>query len=59
MMDCFFEYGLVDELLDYECKLPPKLIKPLLGVCAYNDKYISQLSDQIRKLILIHSRVRI
>jgi hypothetical protein len=58
MMDCFFEYGLVDELIDYECELPPKLNKPLLGICAYNDKYISQLSeDKIRKLVLTHSRV--
>jgi hypothetical protein len=58
MMDCFFEYGLVDELLDYECELSPKLNKPLLGICAYNDKHIAQLSeDQIRKLVLTHSRV--
>ena len=58
MMDCFFEYGLVDELVDYECELPPKLNKPLLGICAYNDKYISQLSeDKIRKLVLTHNRV--
>jgi len=56
MMDCFFEYGLVD----YECELPPKWNKPLLGICAYNDKHISQLSeDQIRKLILTHSKVSI
>jgi hypothetical protein len=58
MMDCFFEYGVVDELLDYECELSPKLNKPLLGICAYNDKHIAQLSeDQIRKLVLTHSRV--
>ena len=58
MMDCFFEYGLVDELVDYECELPPKLNKPLLGICAYNDKHISQLpEDKIRKLVLTHSRV--
>jgi hypothetical protein len=58
MMDCFFEYGLVDELLEYECGLSPKFNKPQLGICAYNNKHISQLSkDQIRKLILTHSRV--
>ena len=58
MMDCFFEYGLVDELLDYECELPPKLNKPQLGICAYNDKHVAQLSeDHIRKLILTHNRV--
>lgn len=58
MMDCFFEYGLVDELLDYECYLSPKFDKPQVGVCAYNDKHIAQLSEnQIRRLILTHSRV--
>jgi hypothetical protein len=58
MMDCFSEYGLVDELLDYECELPPKLNKPQLGICAYNDKHVAQLSeDHVRKLILTHNRV--
>ena len=39
-------------------KLPSKFNKPHLGICAYNDKHISQLSeDQIRKLVLTHSRV--
>ena len=58
MMDCFFEYGLVDELLDYECYLLPKFDKPQVGICAYNDKHIAQLSEnQIRRLTLTHSRV--
>jgi MEDS: MEthanogen/methylotroph, DcmR Sensory domain len=58
MMDCFFEYGLVDELLYYECELSPKFNKPQVGICAYNDKHIAQLSEnQIRKLVLTHSRV--
>ena|SRR5918999_4962264 len=51
MMDCFFEYGLFDELVDYECIGPPKLNKPFLAFCVYVDKRIEQLSeDQIRKL---------
>jgi hypothetical protein len=58
MMDCFFEYGLVDKLLYYECELSPKFNKPQVGICAYNDKHIAQLSEnQIRKLVLTHSRV--
>ena len=55
MMDCFFEYSLVDELIDYECIGPPKLNKPFLAYCAYNDKQLSE--DQIRKLVLTHSNV--
>src|SRR5574339_163775 len=58
MLDCFFEHGLVDELVDYECETPFKFSKPILGICAYNDKHIAQLSeDQIRKLVLTHSSV--
>jgi hypothetical protein len=50
MMDCFFDYGLVDELVDYECIEASKLNKPFLAYCAYNDKHIAQLSEaQIRK----------
>lgn len=58
MMDCFFEYDLVDELIDYECIRPPKLNKPFLAFCAYKDEHIAQLSeDQIRRLVLTHSSV--
>lgn len=58
MMDCFFEYGLVDELVDYECMGSPKLNKPFLAFCAYKDKHIAQLSeDQVRRLVLTHSSV--
>ena len=31
MLDCFFEYGLVDELVDYECETPFKFSKSILG----------------------------
>ena len=58
MLDCFFEYDLVDELVDYERETPFKFSKPILGICAYNDKHIAQLSeDQIRKLVLSHNNV--
>ncbi|HEX2407710.1 MAG TPA: MEDS domain-containing protein, partial [Nitrososphaeraceae archaeon] len=58
MLDCFFEHGLVDELVDYECETQFRFSKPILGICAYNDKHIAQLSeDQIRKLVLNHSSV--
>ena len=58
MLDCFFEYGLVDELVDYECATPFKFNKLILGICIYNNKHISQLSEnQIRKLVLSHNAV--
>jgi hypothetical protein len=58
MLDCFFEYGLVDELVDYERETPFKFSKPILGICAYNEKYIKQLTDnQIRRLVLSHNTV--
>lgn len=58
MLDCFFEHGLVDELVDYECETPFKFSKPILGICVYNYKHLTQLSeDQIRKLVLSHNTV--
>ena len=58
MMDCFFEYGLVDEIVDYDCMMPPKFKKPILSICVYSDKYIEQLSENhMRKLVLTHSKV--
>lgn len=58
MMDCFFEHGLVDEIVDYDCMMPPKFNKSILSICAYNDKHIAQLSeDQIRRLVLTHTSV--
>jgi hypothetical protein len=60
MLDCFFEYGLIDELLDYECQLSPYFYKSLLGICAYKDKHIEQLSEvQIKRLVLTHGKVLI
>jgi hypothetical protein len=58
MMDCFFEHGLVDEIVDYDCIMPPKFNKSILSICAYKDKHIAQLSeDQIRRLVLTHTSV--
>ena len=40
MLDYFFEYGLIDELVDYEGISPSKLNKPFLAFCVYSDNYI-------------------
>jgi hypothetical protein len=60
MMDCFFQYGLIDELIDFECVFLPRFNKPYLGVCVYNDSHIAELSeDQMRRLVLTHNSVSI
>jgi hypothetical protein len=60
MMDYFFEYGLIDELIDLECVFLLKFNKPFLGVCVYNDSHIAKLSeDQMRRLVLTHDAVSI
>ena len=60
MLDCFFEYNLLNELIDYECQLPPYFHKSQLGICAYKDEHIKQLSEgQIKRLVLTHSKVLI
>jgi len=33
MLDCFFEHGLVDELVDYVSETPIKFSKSILGIC--------------------------
>ena len=56
----FFEYGLIDELIDLECIFLPRSNKPYLGVCVYNDSHIVELSeDQMRRLVLTHASVSI
>lgn len=58
MTDCFFEYGLVEELIDYECLIHPKLHTSILPLCAYRDEDLIKLSDdQIKKLVGIHHNV--
>jgi len=58
MTDYFFENDLVDEIVDYDCRIPRKYNKPILSICVYSDKYIKQLSEnQIRKLMLTHKKV--
>lgn len=52
MMDCFFEYGLVDEIIDYDYTMPPRFNKLMFSICVHSDKHIKQLSgNQIRKLM--------
>jgi hypothetical protein len=58
MMDCFFKYGLVNEIVDYDCISLPRFRKPILSICVYSDKHIKQLSEnQIRRLMLTHKKV--
>ena len=60
MTDYFFENDLVDEIVDYDCRIPRKYNKPILSICVYSDKYIKQLSEnQMRRLVLSHSDVSI
>jgi hypothetical protein len=58
MMDYFFEYGLVDEIVDNDCTMSPRFSKPMLSICVYSDKYIKKLSEnQIKRLMLTHYRL--
>lgn len=60
MLDCFFEHGLVDEVVEYDCIQSPRFNTPVLSICAYSNKYLNQLSEnQIRRLVLSHRKVSI
>jgi hypothetical protein len=58
MTDYFFENDLVDEIVDYDCRMPRKYNKPMLSICVYSDKYLKKLSEnQIKRLMLTHKKV--
>lgn len=58
MMDCFFEYGFGEDVVDYEHTLPVKFEMPFVPVCAYRKKDIDKLSeDQKQRLVVCHNHV--
>jgi hypothetical protein len=58
MMDCFFEYDLSEQVVDYESTLAAKFKIPFVPICAYARKDIEKLSDdQKRRLVLCHNHV--
>lgn len=58
MMDCFFDHGFADEVVDYEQTLPARFGMPFLPVCAYRKADIDRLSEkQKQSLLLCHSHV--
>ena len=58
MMDCFFEHGFSEEVVDYEHALPAKFQMPFVPICAYRKQDIDLLTeDQKRRLILCHNHV--
>jgi len=58
MMDCFFEHGFEEEVVDYEHTLPAKFEMPFLPVCAYRKQDVDRLSeDQKQRLVLCHNHV--
>lgn len=58
MMDCFFEHGFAEEVVDYERTLPVKFEMPFVPICAYRKEDVDRLSeDQKQRLILCHNHV--
>jgi CheY-like chemotaxis protein len=58
IMDTFFEYDLIDELVDYESALPPKFDFEFVSVCAYLRGNLEKLSQvQKERMIRSHSHV--
>jgi sugar-specific transcriptional regulator TrmB len=47
-MTCFFQYGMIDEMVDYERALHRILDLPLIGVCAFNRQSLGQINDPLR-----------
>jgi DNA-binding response OmpR family regulator len=58
IMDTFFEYDLIDELVDYESALPPKFDFEFVSVCAYLRGNLEKLSqEQKERMIRSHGHV--
>ncbi|MGI0006226.1 MAG: MEDS domain-containing protein [Nitrososphaera sp.] len=58
MMDCFFENGFAEEMVDYEQALPAKFDIPFVPICAYRRQDVDKLSeDQLKRLMLCHNHV--
>lgn len=58
MMDCFFENGFAEEVVDYEHTLPAKFDIPFAPICAYRRQDIDKLSeDQLKRLLMCHNHV--
>ena len=58
MMDTFFEHNLLEELVDYESALSPKLDFQFVPVCAYLRSDLEKLSEkQKERMIRSHSHV--
>lgn len=55
----FFESGFTKELLEYESSLEQQFNLPIIGICAYDSKDISNnfASEQIRQLEQHHSNI--
>lgn len=56
-MACWFEYGYVDELVEYEKTLQPRFTTPLSAICAYNADILESetVSRQVLDLIAAHA----
>lgn len=58
MMDCFFENGFAEEVVDYEHALPAKFDIPFILICAYRKQDTDKLSeDQLKRLLVCHNHV--
>jgi hypothetical protein len=47
-MTCFFQYDMIEEMIDYEHALHRILDLPLIGVCAFNSQIMNRLSDPLQ-----------
>jgi DNA-binding response OmpR family regulator len=58
MMDCFFENGFAEEVVDYEHALSTKFDIPFVPICAYKKQDVDKLSeDQLKRLLAYHNHV--
>jgi sugar-specific transcriptional regulator TrmB len=59
-MSCFFEHGLIEQLVEYERSLHRVLELPMMAICAYNGKMLAKAKNPIdlyTELVRAHGAV--
>ena len=59
-MSCFFEHGLIEQLVEYERSLHRVLELPIMAICAYNGKLLAKAKNPIdlyTELVRAHGAV--
>jgi len=50
IIDRFFEQGLVNQIVNYDCTRPSRFSKSMLSICVYNNIHIKNSQSPIKEV---------